>query len=190
MTLSCTSYSEPGLLARQTDIELGELRLAEIAGNAHTIERSPQMVRSAPKDSVFASLLLTGETVFLHENGCLAATAGELFVYDTLRPYLFGFSSSMWQILVDVPRELFTQACVEDGLTPDSEIRLRQQIVKLKELRAKDTEELSQLRTEVDHLVRAVDQLTVEAQQLRGALSQPTSLVRVLPAQPHPNRTL
>ncbi|MFJ9007628.1 helix-turn-helix domain-containing protein [Streptomyces canus] len=116
VALSCTSYSEQGLLARQTNIELGELRLADIAGNAHAIERSPQTVRSAPKDSVFATLLLKGEAVFLHENGCLAATAGELFVYDTRRPYLFGFSSSMRQILVDVPRNLFTQACVGGGL--------------------------------------------------------------------------
>ncbi|MDX3453380.1 helix-turn-helix domain-containing protein [Streptomyces sp. ME02-8801-2C] len=110
--LSCTSYSEQGLLARQTNIELGELRLADISGNAHAIERSPQTVRSAPKDSVFATLLLKGEAVFLHENGCLSATAGELCVYDTRRPYLFGFSSSMRQILVDMPRDLFTQACV------------------------------------------------------------------------------
>ncbi|WP_405561016.1 helix-turn-helix domain-containing protein [Streptomyces canus] len=110
--LSCTSYSEQGLLARQTNLELGDLRLAEIAGNAHVIERSPQTVRSAPKDSVFATLLLKGEAVFLHENGCLAATAGGLLLYDTRRPYLFGFSSSMRQILVDVPRDLFAQACM------------------------------------------------------------------------------
>ncbi|WP_328505341.1 helix-turn-helix domain-containing protein [Streptomyces sp. NBC_00391] len=114
--LSCTSYSEQGLLARQTNIELGALRLAEIAGNAHAIERSPQTVRSAPKDSVFATLLLKGEAAFLHENGCLAAAAGELFVYDTRRPYLFGFSSSMRQILVDVPRDMFAQACLGGGL--------------------------------------------------------------------------
>jgi AraC-like DNA-binding protein len=114
--LSCTSYSEQGLLASQTNIELGALRLAAIAGNAHAVERSPQTVRSAPKDSVFATLLLKGEAVFLHESGCLAATAGELFVYDTRRPYLFGFSSSMRQILVDVPRDVFAQACGGGGL--------------------------------------------------------------------------
>ncbi|MGW2518891.1 helix-turn-helix domain-containing protein [Streptomyces sp. NPDC001617] len=114
--LSCTSYSEQGLLARQTNIELGGLRLADITGNAHAIERSPQTVRSAPKDSVFASLLLRGEAVFLHENGCLAGTAGELIIYDTRRPYLFGFSSSMRQILVDVPLNLFAQACGGGGL--------------------------------------------------------------------------
>ncbi|MEU6375312.1 helix-turn-helix domain-containing protein [Streptomyces sp. NPDC046909] len=114
--LSCTSYSEQGLLARQTNIELGALRLADISGNAHAVERTPQTVKAAPKDSVFATLLLTGEAVFLHENGCLAVTSGDLCVYDTRRPYLFGFSSSMRQILVDVPRELFAQVCGTDRL--------------------------------------------------------------------------
>ncbi|GAX58974.1 hypothetical protein [Streptomyces olivochromogenes] len=72
--------------------------------------------------------------------------------------------------------------------TPDSEIRLRKQLVKLKEPRAKDAKELWQLQTDIDHLVRAVNQLTVENRQLRGALSQPSSPVRALPTQLRPNR--
>jgi AraC-like DNA-binding protein len=40
---------------------------------------------------------------------CPTVTAGELVVYDTRRPYLFGFSSSMRQIIVDIPRELFAR---------------------------------------------------------------------------------
>jgi AraC-like DNA-binding protein len=114
--LTCTSYSEQGLLAKQTNIELAGLRVAEITGNAHAIERSPQTVRATPKDAVFASLLLKGEAVFLQENGCFAVTAGEVVVYDTRRPYLFGFSSPMRQILVDIPRELFDQTCLAGGL--------------------------------------------------------------------------
>jgi AcrR family transcriptional regulator len=74
------------------------------------------------------------------------------------------------------------------GQIPDSEIRLRKQIVKLKELRQQDATELVQLRTDVDHLVRAVNQLTVENRQLRGALSQPGAAVRALPSQPRPDR--
>ncbi|MEU6409917.1 helix-turn-helix domain-containing protein [Microbispora sp. NPDC046933] len=114
--LSCRSYSDRGLLARQSNIRLGDVRLADIAGNAHVIERTPQMARSAPKDSVFASLLLRGEAVFLHENGCVSASAGELLVYDTRKPYLFGFSSSMRQILVDIPHDLFDEACRPGGV--------------------------------------------------------------------------
>ncbi|KAB2380149.1 helix-turn-helix domain-containing protein [Actinomadura montaniterrae] len=114
--LSCTSYSERGLVARQANYRLGDVRLADISGNAHAIERTPQVARSAPKDSVFLSLLVKGEAVFLHEHGCLAATAGDLVVYDTRRPYLFGFSSAMRQFLVDVPRELFVRECMAGGV--------------------------------------------------------------------------
>ncbi|TMQ93677.1 helix-turn-helix domain-containing protein [Actinomadura soli] len=114
--LSCSSYSERGLLARQANFRLGDVRLAEISGNAHAVERTPQVARSTPKDSVFATLLVKGDAVFLHENGCLAATAGDLVVYDTRRPYLFGFSSSMRQFLVDIPRDRFVEECVAGGV--------------------------------------------------------------------------
>ncbi|MFC4911461.1 helix-turn-helix domain-containing protein [Actinomadura gamaensis] len=114
--LACTSYSEDGLLARQANYRLGAVRLADISGNAHTIERDPEITRSTPKESVFASLLLKGEAVFLHEHGCLAATAGDLVLYDTRRPYLFGFSSSMRQLLLDIPSDLFERACLPGGV--------------------------------------------------------------------------
>jgi AraC-like DNA-binding protein len=114
--LSCTSYSQQGLVARQTNIQLDEVRLAEISGNAHVIERSPQVARSTPKDSVFATLLVKGDAVFLHEDGCLAAGAGDLVIYDTRHPYLFGFSSAMRQILVDIPRSVFTEVCLAGGV--------------------------------------------------------------------------
>ncbi|MCX5097390.1 hypothetical protein OOK36_53930 [Streptomyces sp. NBC_00365] len=87
----------------------------------------------------------------------------------------------------DLKNDFYAQVRAR-GKTPDSEIRLRKQIVKLKELRVKDAKELSQLQTDIDHLVRAVNQLTVENRQLRGALSQPSSPVRALPTQPRPNR--
>ncbi|MER5516780.1 hypothetical protein [Streptomyces sp. NPDC002763] len=48
--------------------------------------------------------------------------------------------------------------------------------------------ELVQLRTDVDHLVRADNQLTVENRQLRGSPSQPGAAVGAWPPQPHPDR--
>ncbi|MFF0000764.1 hypothetical protein [Streptomyces avermitilis] len=72
------------------------------------------------------------------------------------------------------------------GQMPGSEMRLRKQIVKLKELRAADTEELAQLRDDVQGLLRAVNQLTLENQQLRNELTEPRGRLRVLPGQPMP----
>jgi hypothetical protein len=72
------------------------------------------------------------------------------------------------------------------GEMPDSEKRLRQQIVKLKELRKSDKAEIAQLQTDREALVRAVHQLTVENRQLRADLTAPDTRVRVLPSQPRP----
>jgi hypothetical protein len=83
-------------------------------------------------------------------------------------------------------RNEFYDRVRERGQMPDSERRLRKQIVKLKELRAKDTAELAQLREDVQGLIRVMNQLTLENQQLRTELTKPRARLRVLPGQPHP----
>ncbi|MEV7892231.1 helix-turn-helix domain-containing protein [Streptomyces sp. NPDC002817] len=128
--LTCSSYSQDGLLATQTNFRLGGLRLAEITGNEHVIERTPRTCRDLPKDSVFVSLLTDGQAVFFHEGGCLTVGPGDLVLYDTRRSYLFGFPTAMRQLLVDIPREVFAERCVpgdvpvpllfRQGLTPAS----------------------------------------------------------------------
>ncbi|KOV97291.1 AraC family transcriptional regulator [Streptomyces sp. NRRL B-1140] len=109
--LTCSSYAQEGLLATETNVELGDLRLAEIAGNEHVIERTPQTCRTLPKDSIFVTLLTAGCGVFFHEGGCVTLRTGDVILYDTRRPYLFGFPSPMRQLLVDIPREVFAAQC-------------------------------------------------------------------------------
>lgn len=128
--LTCSSYSQDGLLATQTNFRLGGLRLAEITGNEHVIERTPRTCQDLPKDSVFVSLLTDGQAVFFHEGGCLTVRAGDVVLYDTRRSYLFGFPTAMRQLLVDIPRETFAERCAPGdvpapllfrrGLTPVS----------------------------------------------------------------------
>ncbi|MGX1975851.1 hypothetical protein [Streptomyces kronopolitis] len=72
------------------------------------------------------------------------------------------------------------------GEMPDSEKRLRQQIVKLKELREADKAAITRLQTDLEAVVRVVHQLTVENRQLRAELTTPDARVRVLPTQPRP----
>jgi hypothetical protein len=61
-------------------------------------------------------------------------------------------------------------------------------VVKVRELRQQAATQLVQLCTDVDHLVHAVNQLTVENRQLRGALSPPGAAVGAWPPQPHSDR--
>ncbi|WP_185832370.1 hypothetical protein [Streptomyces sp. WAC 04229] len=78
----------------------------------------------------------------------------------------------------------FYEAVRARGQAPESERRLRQQITKLKELRARDGEELAQLRQDVEHLVRALHELSWTNGQLRAAATRARAQIRALPRQP------
>jgi len=114
--LTCSSYAEQGLVAEETNLAAGALHVAEILGNAHAVERSRKTCRALPKDSVFASLVLGGTAVFFSGDGVFPVEAGNLVLYETERPYLFAFSAPMRQILVDIPRPVFTERCWSGGV--------------------------------------------------------------------------
>lgn len=84
----------------------------------------------------------------------------------------------------DLKNEFYTRV-KERGGTPAVESELRATIAKLKTtIRNKNTE-LARLRTDVPALVRVVNQLTVENDQLRQALSgQHTSVVAFHQSRP------
>ncbi|MFF0474397.1 hypothetical protein [Streptomyces sp. NPDC004284] len=93
--------------------------------------------------------------------------------------------NALTQRHLDLKNEFYAKV-KERGQPTDVEVRLRKQIVKLKELRATDQAELAELRDDREALVRVVNQLTLENRQLRHQLTAPDSIVRVLPTQPRP----
>ncbi|MBF0673272.1 MAG: AraC family transcriptional regulator [Salinibacterium sp.] len=105
--LRASTHSQRGLLATQTNLELPRLRFTEIAGNDHVIERTPRNIASKPVDSVMLCLLLEGDAFFYHSDGCDTLTAGDAVIYDTERPFMYGFSSAMRQVILELPRAVF-----------------------------------------------------------------------------------
>lgn len=106
--LRCSTYAEEGLQARQRNYDLGALRIADIVGNEHVVERTMPIVRRLPKDSLFACLLLEGEAFFYQSGRCELVHSGDLIVYSTAKPYLYGFTRPMRQLMIDVKAdELF-----------------------------------------------------------------------------------
>lgn len=114
-----------------------------------------------------------------HSNGALTIVA---LAQEAQLP-----RNALTQRHVDLKNEFYDKVR-ERGQIPDSEKRLRQQIVKLKELRANDKAQIAQLQADREGLVRIVHQLTVENRQLRAELTTPDNRVRVPPTQPHPTR--
>ncbi|MEV1171228.1 hypothetical protein [Nonomuraea sp. NPDC049784] len=66
------------------------------------------------------------------------------------------------------------------GATPDVEVRLRAEIMKLKKTIANKNKELAQIKEDVPALVRVVHQLTRENQELRKQLELPEPTVTPL----------
>lgn len=92
--------------------------------------------------------------------------------------------NALTQRHTDLRNEFYAQVR-QRGATPDVEVRLREQIVKLKETIANQKNELSRLRGDVPALVRVVNQLTAENTELRQAASMPPA--NVIPLRPRPN---
>ncbi|GAB7541073.1 helix-turn-helix domain-containing protein [Cupriavidus sp. 8B] len=120
--LKCSSFAEGGLRATQSNVDLGVVRLAEIRGNEHVIERTPHLARMHPKDSVFASLVLESSAFFYQGKACEQVEPGELLVYDTRHAYLFGFTGNMRLLLLDMPSAWFHTHCVRD--TPARPVKI------------------------------------------------------------------
>jgi AraC-like DNA-binding protein len=103
--LRCSTFAPEGLNARQRNFDLGALRIADIVGNEHVVERTMPIVRRHPKDSLFACLLLEGEAFFYQSGRCTLVHRGDLIVYSTDKPYLYGFTQPMRQLMIDVKAE-------------------------------------------------------------------------------------
>lgn len=97
----------------------------------------------------------------------------------------------------DVPRNALTQRHLDlkrdfyekvraRGEMPDSERRLRRQLVKAKEIRAEALKEIEQLRADNVTLVGALHQVVMENRQLRQQLTERSNNLHVLPLQPRP----
>ena len=110
----CSSLADHGLNATQSNYTLSCLGIADIRGNEHSVERSPALMRQFPKHSVFACCLVEGKGYFVQGGQCITVSAGETIVYDTRKPYVFGFVSTTRQLLIDLPAGRFA-SCAGDG---------------------------------------------------------------------------
>jgi AraC-like DNA-binding protein len=100
--LRCSSFAPEGLAARGRSFNLGTVRIVDVRGNQHVVERSSSIVRSHPKNSVFACMLLEGEGFVFQAGHCIPLHPGDLVAYSADVPYLHGFTRDSRHIVVDV----------------------------------------------------------------------------------------
>ena len=110
---ACAARRTPpdGLRARQRNFDLGSLRLAEIAGNEHVVERTTPIMRRHPKDSIFACMLLEGEAFFYQSGLCVPVREGDLIIYGTTTPYLYGVTRQARHVQIDIAVDQLIDTC-------------------------------------------------------------------------------
>ncbi|MEJ0008411.1 MAG: helix-turn-helix domain-containing protein [Steroidobacteraceae bacterium] len=99
--LRCSTFAEQGLWAQGRCFNLESLRIADLRGNEHVVERSSPMVRRYPKNSIFACLLLEGEGFVFQSGQCIPIHPGDLVIYSSDIPYLHGLTRDSRHIVVD-----------------------------------------------------------------------------------------
>lgn len=105
--LRCSCLSEKGLEARYHYFDFGRMKMIDIAGDEHFIERTPNLLRRREKDSAFLTVILNGK-VFVNRAGrCVVAEAGDVVLYDTNQPYMHGFPAFARQVIFEIPGEEF-----------------------------------------------------------------------------------
>ncbi|MFC8143534.1 hypothetical protein ACFUKV_17600 [Streptomyces paradoxus] len=90
--------------------------------------------------------------------------------------------NALTQRHLDLKNEFYAEVRAR-GQTPDSEKRLRQQVRHMRELRAADAEEIARLKADVEALVGALHQVTMENSSLHQQLADRHGIVRRLPTQ-------
>ncbi|MBC9735175.1 helix-turn-helix domain-containing protein [Nocardioides marmotae] len=108
--LRCRSMSGAALDATEVNLQVDRLHLARVRGSSHVVERDAGMVRSRPAESVALFFSLAGEAFFYHDDGVRTVQPGQMLLCDADRPFMRGFSRGLEELVLKVPRELFTEA--------------------------------------------------------------------------------
>ncbi|GGP83681.1 hypothetical protein ACWDY7_26740 [Streptomyces calvus] len=129
------------------------------------------------RDRIRAAMdrILSGSPI--HSNGALTIVALAL---EAGVP-----RNALTQRHLDLKNEFYERIRAR-GEAPDSEKRLRVQVVKLKEQHADDVKRIKELKAANEILVRALHQAQMEIRQLRQQAMEQESRIRALPSQPHP----
>lgn len=105
--LRCRTLGGAPLEASMVNLDLSRISLARVRGNPHIVERTAELVRRRPSDSIAVYLTLAGEAFFYHEDSVRTVRPGQLLICDADRPFTRGFSQGLEELAVKVPRHTF-----------------------------------------------------------------------------------
>lgn len=98
--------TEP-LEATELNVQLPRVQLARVAGSAHIVERTADVIDRSPADAIAVYLTLRGDAWFRQQGHARILRPGSVLVCGTDRPFARGFARGLEELVVKVPRAAF-----------------------------------------------------------------------------------
>lgn len=101
--------------ARQSNLHLPSIRMADVTGSSQFVERSEAFISSHPTGMMAIFFALDGDAFFYHPGGHLSLRPGQAVLYDADRPFVRGFAHGVRELVLTIPRQLYAELV---GSTP------------------------------------------------------------------------
>lgn len=91
------------LRAIELNVQLGQVQLARVAGSAHVVTRTAEVISDSPADAIAVYLTLRGDAWFAHRSGTHRVRPGNVLVCETDEPFARGFARGLDELVVKAP---------------------------------------------------------------------------------------
>ncbi|MHA6800170.1 AraC family transcriptional regulator [Bounagaea algeriensis] len=114
--LDIRTIDESPLQAREINLHLPHLSLAQVNGSPQIVERSESFIGDNPRDAVAVYFATQGEAFFFHRGGTESLRPGQAIMYDTDLPFTRGFARGLEELVLTIPRAVYRELTGEESL--------------------------------------------------------------------------
>jgi AraC-like DNA-binding protein len=114
--LRCRRSDPSPFEAAEVNVQLPRLQLARVVGSAHLVERGPDVVRRQPAEAIALYFTLSRRSWFRDDRGTWTLRPGDLLMCDADRPFARGFADGVDELVLRVPRAVFSEVVGVDEM--------------------------------------------------------------------------
>ena len=114
--LDIRTIDETPLQARESNVHLPNLSLAQVNGSAQIVERSESFIGENPRDAVAVYFATRGAGFFFHRSGNEFLKPGQAIMYDTDLPFTRGFAHGLEELVLTIPRGVYRELTGQESL--------------------------------------------------------------------------
>ncbi len=105
--LTCGVAQDARFRARQVNLQLDQLHLAQVTATAHRVSRDRTVIARRPAGAIAVYVGLRGDSLFEYDGGRRVMHPGQLLVCDVDQPFARDFGHGLHELAVKVPRAAF-----------------------------------------------------------------------------------